>query len=103
GGEMKAQHGNLTNAFLPERLTALQGRFVLAEGETQFDQVTAHLGDLTVQVQGGITAAGVRGVRDLAVRVSEDAAHMTELLPTKALPQGAIEGLASAIVVVTGA
>ena len=55
GGEIKAQHVNLTNAFLPERLTALQGRFVLAEGETQFDQVTAHLGDLTVQVQGGIT------------------------------------------------
>ena len=103
GGEIKAQHVNLTNAFLPERLTALQGRFVLAEGETQFDQVTAHLGDLTVQVQGGITGGSGSGFRDLAVRVSGDAAHMTELLPTKALPQGAIEGLASAIVVVTGA
>lgn len=55
GGEIKAQHVNLTSPYLPEPLTALQGRFVLAEGETQFDQVTAHLGDLTVQVQGGIT------------------------------------------------
>ena len=103
GGEIKAQHVNLTNAFLPERLTALQGRFVLAEGETQFDQVTAHLGDLTVQVQGGITGGSGSLFRDLAVRVTGDAVHMTQLLPTQALPQGTIEGLASAIVVVTGA
>ena len=103
GGEIKAQHVNLTNAYLPERLTALQGRFVLAEGETQFDQVTAHLGDLTVQVQGGITGGSGSVFRDLAVRVSGDATHMVQLLPTKAVPRDAIEGLASAIVVITGA
>jgi uncharacterized protein involved in outer membrane biogenesis len=103
GGEIKAQNVHLTNAYLPERLTALQGRFVLAEGETQFDQVTAHLGDLTVQVQGGITGGSGSVFRDLAVRVSGDALHMAELLPTKALPRGAIEGLASTMVVVTGA
>src|SRR5690349_11820184 len=103
GGEIKAQHVNLTNQYLPERLTALQGRFVLAEGETQFDQVTAHLGDLTVQVQGGITGGTGSMFRDLAVRVTGDATHMAELLPAKSVPQGAIEGLASAIVVITGA
>ena len=102
GGEIKAQHVNLTNAYLPERLTALQGRFVLAEGETQFDQVTAHLGDLTVQVQGGITGGSGSVFRDLAVRVTGDAVHMVQLLPTKDLPQGTVEGMASAIVVVTG-
>ncbi|HEX6950515.1 MAG TPA: AsmA-like C-terminal region-containing protein, partial [Nitrospira sp.] len=103
GGEIKAQHVNLTNAYLPERLSALQGRFVLAEGETQFDQVTAHLGDLTVQVQGGITGGSGSVFKDLAVRVSGDAIHMSQLLPAKSLPQGVVEGLASAIVVVTGA
>lgn len=103
GGEIKAQHVNLTNAYLPERLTALQGRFVLAEGETQFDQVTAHLGDLTLQVQGGITGGTGSVFRDLAVRISGDATHMSQLLPAKSLPQGAIEGLASMIVVLTGA
>ena len=103
GGEIKAQHVNLTSAYLPERLTALEGRFVLAEGETQFDQVTAHLGDLTVQVQGGITGGKGSIFRDLAVRISGDATHMSQLLPAKSLPQGMIEGLASAIVVVTGA
>ena len=103
GGEIKAQHVNLTNAYLPERLTGLQGRFVLSEGETQFDQVSAHLGDLTVQVQGGITGGTGSVFRDLAVRVSGDAMHMSQLLPAKSLPQGTIEGLASAIVVITGA
>ena len=103
GGEITAQHVNLTNAYLPERLTALQGRFVLAEGETQFDQVTAHLGDLTVQVQGGITGGTGSMFRDLAVRMTGDATHMAQLLPAKSLPAGAIEGLASAIVVITGA
>jgi len=103
GGEIKVQHVNLTNAYLPERLSALQGRFVLAEGETQFDQVTAHLGDLTVQVQGGITGGTGSVFKDLAVRISGDAIHMSQLLPAKSLPQGVVEGLASAIVVVTGA
>jgi uncharacterized protein involved in outer membrane biogenesis len=102
GGEIKAQHVNLTNAYLPERLTALQGRFVLAEGETQFDQVTAHLDDLTVQVQGGITGGSGSVFRDLAVRVTGDATHMAQLLPAKPVPRGAIEGLASTIVVLTG-
>jgi hypothetical protein len=102
GGEIKAQHVNLTSPYLPEPLTALQGRFVLAEGETQFDQVTAHLGDLTVQVQGGITGGTGSVFRDLAVRVSGDATHMVQLLPSKPVPQGVIEGLASALVVITG-
>ncbi|HKY72501.1 MAG TPA: AsmA-like C-terminal domain-containing protein [Nitrospira sp.] len=103
GGEIKAQHVNLTNAYLPERLTGLQGRFVLSEGETQFDQVSAHLGDLTVQVQGGITGGTGSVFRDLAVRISGDARHMSQLLPPKSLPPDTIEGLASAIVVITGA
>ena len=102
GGEIRAQHVNLTSPYLPEPLTALQGRFVLAEGETQFDQVTAHLGDLTVQVQGGITGGTGSVFRDLAVRVSGDATHMVQLLPSKPVPQGVIEGLASALVVITG-
>ncbi len=103
GGEVKAQHVNLTSSYLPERLTGLQGRFILAEGETQFDQVTGHLGDLLVQVQGGITGGTGSIFRDLAVRISGDAAHMANLLPAKAIPPGTIEGMASTIVVVTGA
>lgn len=103
GGEVKAQHVNLTSRYLPERLTGLQGRFILAEGETQFDQVTGHLGDLLVQVQGGITGGTGSIFRDLAVRISGDAAHMANLVPAKAIPPGTVEGMASTIVVITGA
>ncbi len=102
GGEVKAQHVNLTNNYLPERLTGLQGRFIMAEGETQFDQVTGHLGDLTVQVQGGITGGTRSAFHDLAVRISGDASHMSHLLPAKGIPPGTIEGAASMIAVLTG-
>jgi hypothetical protein len=103
GGEVNAQHVNLTSSYLPERLTGLQGRFILAEGETQCDQVTGHLGDLLVQVQGGITGGTGSIFRDFAVRISGDAAHMANLMPAKAVPPGTMEGMASTIVVITGA
>jgi uncharacterized protein involved in outer membrane biogenesis len=102
GGEVKAQQVNLTNHYLPERLTGLQGRFIMAEGETQFDQVTGHLGDLTVQVQGGITGGTRSAFRDLAVRISGDGAHMAHLVPAKGIPPGTFEGVASMIAVLTG-
>jgi uncharacterized protein involved in outer membrane biogenesis len=102
GGEVKAQHVSLTNSFLPERLTGLQGRIVLAEGETQFDQVTGHLGDLALQVQGGMTGGTGSVFRDLLVQINGDAAHLAQLLPAKAIPPGTVDGLASAAVVFTG-
>lgn len=102
GGEIRAQHVNLTNSFLPERLTGLQGRFVLAEGETHFDQVTGHLGDLTLQIQGGITGGAGSVFRDLLVQINGDAVHLSQLLPAKAIPPGTVEGLASGAVVLTG-
>ncbi len=102
GGEVTARHVSLTHPALPERLTAVQGRFVLAEGETHFDQVTGHLGDLTVQVQGGITGGSASAFRDLLVRITGDAVHMTQLLPTKVLPKGMVEGMANAGVALSG-
>jgi len=102
GGEIVAQRVSLNHPALPERLMAVQGRFVLAEGETQFDQVTGHLGDLAVQVQGGITGGSHSAFRDLLIRVTGDSVHMTQLLPAKTLPPGLVEGRASAGVALTG-
>jgi uncharacterized protein involved in outer membrane biogenesis len=102
GGEIRAQHVSLTHPFLPERLTALEGRFVLAEGETQFDQVTAHLGDLTVQVQGGISGGTASAFRDLLVRISGDAIHMSQLLPAAIRTPGMFEGIATGIIAFSG-
>ncbi|HEU4686429.1 MAG TPA: AsmA-like C-terminal domain-containing protein [Nitrospira sp.] len=102
GGEITARQVSLTHPAVPERLTAIQGRFVLSEGATEFDQVTGHLGDLTVQVQGGITGGSASAFRDFLVRVTGDAVHMTQLLPTTAFPRGLLEGRASAGVALSG-
>ncbi|BFU93558.1 MAG: conserved protein of unknown function [Nitrospira sp.] len=102
GGEITAQQVSLSHPSLPERMTAIQGRFILAEGETQFDQVSGHLGDLTVQVQGGITGGSTSSFRDLLVRVTGDSLHLTQLLPLKHIPKGTVEGLTSVAVALRG-
>jgi uncharacterized protein involved in outer membrane biogenesis len=102
GGEITLQRVSLTNPSLPERLTALQGRFVLSEGGTVFDQVTGHLGDLALQISGGITGGSGSAFQDFLIRVQGDAEHMSKLLPSKAIPAGVIDGLVNGAVVVTG-
>jgi uncharacterized protein involved in outer membrane biogenesis len=102
GGEITVQHVSLTNPLLPERLTALQGRFVLSEGGTMFDQVTGHLGDLALQISGGITGGRDSAFQDFLIRVKGDAGHMATLLPSQAIPAGTFEGLLNGAVVLTG-
>ena len=102
GGEIIVQHVGLTNPSLPERMTGLQGRFVLSDGGTQFDQVTGHLGDLTVQINGGITGGSGSTFQDFLIRVNGDAGHMAKLLPSNAIPAGTIDGLVNGAVVLTG-
>lgn len=102
GGEITVQHVSLTNPLLPERLTGLQGRFVLSEGGTMFDGVTSRLGDLDLQISGGITGGSDSAFQDFLIRVKGDAGHMAKLVPSRAIPTGAIEGLVNGAVVLTG-
>jgi uncharacterized protein involved in outer membrane biogenesis len=102
GGEITVQRVSLTHPSLPERVTALQGRFVLSDGGTQFDQVTGHFGDLALQISGGITGGSGSTFQDFLIRVNGDADHMAKLLHSKALPAGMIEGLVNGAVVLTG-
>ena len=102
GGEIIVRGVSLTNALLPERLTGLQGRFVLSDGGTKFDQVTGHFGDLALQVSGGITGGSASLFQDFLVRVKGDAGHMIRLLPANSVPAKTIEGLVSGAVVLTG-
>ena len=102
GGEITVQRVSLSNPSLPERLTALQGRFVLSEGGTMFDQVTGHLGDLALQISGGITGGSASTFHDFLMRIKGDADHMAKLLPSKAIPAGVIDGLVNGAVVLTG-
>jgi uncharacterized protein involved in outer membrane biogenesis len=102
GGEITVQRVSLTHPSLPERVTALQGRFVLSDGGTLFDQVTGHLGDLALQISGGITGGSGSTFQDFLIRVNGDADHMAKLLPSKAIPAGMIDGLINGAVVLTG-
>jgi uncharacterized protein involved in outer membrane biogenesis len=102
GGEITVQHVSLTNPLLPERLTGLQGRFVLSEGGTMFDGVTGRLGDLGLQISGGITGGSDSAFQDFLIRVKGDAGQLAKLVPSRAIPTGAIEGLVNGAVVLTG-
>jgi uncharacterized protein involved in outer membrane biogenesis len=102
GGEIIVKSVSLTNPVLPERLTALGGRFVLSDGGTTFDQVTGRLGDLDLQVSGGITGGNGSAFKDFLIRGKGDADHMARLMPSHAIPAGTFEGLANGAVVLTG-
>jgi uncharacterized protein involved in outer membrane biogenesis len=102
GGEITVKHVSLTNPVLPERLTALQGRFVLSDGGTIFDQVTGRVGDLDLQVSGGITGGSDSAFQDFLIRSKGDADHMVKLVPSHAIPAGTFEGVVNGAVVLTG-
>ncbi|TKS63254.1 MAG: hypothetical protein EWM73_01610 [Nitrospira sp.] len=102
GGEITVQRVSLTHPSLPERLTELQGRFVLSDGGTLFDQVTGNFGDLALQVSGGITGGSGSTFQDFLIRIMGDADHMAKLLPSKAISAGVIEGVVNGAVVLTG-
>ncbi len=102
GGEITVQRVSLTHPSLPERLTELQGRFVLSDGGTLFDQVTGNFGDLALQVSGGITGGSGSTFQDFLIRIMGDAGHMAKLLPSKAIPAEMIEGVVNGAVVLTG-
>ena len=102
GGEITVQHVSLTHPSLPERLTELQGRFVLSDGGTQFDQVTGQFGDLALQINGGITGGSSSAFQDLLIRIKGDADHMVRLLPAQTIAAGTFEGVVDGAVVLTG-
>lgn len=103
GGEITARYISLTHPSLPERLTALQGKFVLADGGTQFEQVTGHLGDTILQVHGGISGGPESVFQEFIIRANGDAGHLIRFVPSKMIPVGMFEGLLSGAVQLSGA
>lgn len=102
GGAITVRHGSFRHPALPERASAVQGRVVLSDGGTQFEEVSGALGDLTVQVQGGITAGATPVFQDFVVHMNGDAEHVSRLVLGKMAAQGVFEGVLSAAVQLTG-
>lgn len=102
GGEITARYVSLNHVALPERLTGMQGRFILTDGSTRFEEVSGHLGDTVVQVQGTMTGGQASQFQDFVLRAQGDAGHMARLTTGGAIPQGTFEGMLSAAVALSG-
>lgn len=102
GGEITARQISLSHVALPERLTGIQGRFVLADGSTQFEQVVGHLGETGVQVQGMITGGTTSLFQDFTVHTRGDASQLERLFRSPATGQGAFEGTLRSTMTLSG-
>lgn len=102
GGEITARQINFTHPALPERITGVQGRFVLADGATQLDQVTGNLGGTAVQIQGTITGGSTSQFQDVFIRTRGDAAQLARLFRSSAIERGMLEGTLSSTTTLSG-
>ena len=102
GGEITARQMSLSHGALPERLTGIQGRFILEGGAAQFEQVVGHLGNTALQVQGMITGGTTSRFQDFVITGRGDASQLERLFRSPAVGQGAFEGTLSSTVVLSG-
>ena len=102
GGEIIPRQVSLSYAGLPERVTGIQGRFVLGDGVTLFDQVSGRLGNILVQLQGTMTGGVTSQFQDFGVRASGDAAQFARLMKSQSIPHGTFEGGFSAVLSISG-
>lgn len=102
GGDVVVRQMSLTTPMLPERVTGLQGHFRLSQTGAQLDQVTGFVGDTQFELQGTITGGTAGAFQDFLIRMRGDAAHVSQWFPTLPLPQGAVQGMVSATVALSG-
>lgn len=102
GGEITARQVSLSHNALPERLTGIQGRFILADGSARFEQVIGHLGETALQVQGMITGGTTSLFQDFVIRTRGDASQLERLFSSPAIGQGALGGTLSSTVTLSG-
>lgn len=102
GGEITAHQVSLSHVALPERLTGIQGRFVLAGGSTQFEQVVGYLGGTALQVQGMITGGTTSLFQDFVIRARGEASQLERLFSLAAIGQGVLEGTLTSTVTLSG-
>jgi len=101
GGEIAAHSVGFNHPALPERVTGLQGRFLLDAGATQFDQVTGRLGDAEIEVQGTMTGGETSVFQDFSAR-AQGAVKPILRLVSASMPAGTVDGRAVATVSLSG-
>jgi hypothetical protein len=103
GGDVFVQQASLANPALPQRLTAIQGRIVFSQtGGTQFDQVTAALGDTQLQINGQIGGGAAGLFQDFVVRTHGQASHLRQLMSSTRFPDELVSGIVDSRFVFSG-
>ncbi|MGE0642302.1 MAG: AsmA-like C-terminal domain-containing protein [Nitrospira sp.] len=102
GGEITARQVSLSHVGLPERLTGMQGRFVLIGGATQFEQVTGHLGDTNIQLQGMITGGTRSLFQDVVIRTRGQASQWVRWFGATTATAGLLDGMLSSFLTLSG-
>lgn len=102
GGEILVRAVSFAHPALPERLTGLQGRFALAGGAVRLEQISGHLGETLIEVQGTVTGGESSLLQDFSIRASGPAADMPRAVGWRASP-GSMEGRLVATATLTGA
>ncbi|MFO0700935.1 MAG: AsmA-like C-terminal domain-containing protein [Nitrospira sp.] len=102
GGEITARQISLSHPALPGRMTGVQGRFVLADGATQLDEVTGNLGGMAVQVQGTITGGPTSQFQDVSIRTRGDAAQMVRFFPATTMGRDVLAGTLTSTATLSG-
>ena len=103
GGEVVAQQVALSNPALPQRLTGIQGRIIFSQtGGAQFEQVSAHLGDTQLQINGQIGGGANSLFQDFVVRTRGSAAHLRQLVSPGSFPDDLLSGLLSTRLILSG-
>jgi len=103
GGEVLAEQVSLMNPSLPQRLTAMQGRIVFSQtGGTQFDQVTASLGEAQLQFNGQISGGMPSLFQDFVIRAKGNAAQLRRMMSAGSFPDDLLSGIVNAKVQLSG-
>ncbi len=103
GGEVVAQQVALSNPALPQRLTAIQGRIIFSQtGGAQFEQVSGHLGDTQLQINGQIGGGANSLFQDFVVRTRGSAAHLRQLVAPGSFPDDLLSGILSTRLILSG-
>jgi uncharacterized protein involved in outer membrane biogenesis len=103
GGEVFVQQASLSNAILPQRLTAIQGRIVFSQtGGAQFDQVTAALGDTQLQINGQIGGGANSLFHDFVVRTRGQASHLRQLMSSTRFSEDLVSGIVAGRFIFSG-
>ncbi len=88
--------------FLPRPVTGLNGRFVITDKGTQFDEIRGWLGQTQIQVHGRIVPGDTTVFQDFTITTRSKAEDLLQLLPADILSDASPRGTVGAVLGLSG-